>query len=57
MDREHLEINLNTQAQLIPYLYLKYVSQLNAIGICALLQCPCEAASSLLNCLILATQP
>lgn len=44
-DREHLEMNLNTQTQLIPYLYLKYLSQMNARGICALLQCACEAAS------------
>lgn len=27
------------------YIYLKYVSQLNARGICALLQCSCGAAS------------
>lgn len=46
MAREHLEMNLNTQAQLIPYLYLKYGSHLNARGICALLlQRPCEATS------------
>lgn len=45
MDREDLEMNLSTQAQLIPYLYLKYVSQLNARGIHALLQRACEAVS------------
>lgn len=44
MEREKL-VNLNIWAQMIAYICILNVSQLNARGICALLQCSCEAVS------------